>query len=234
MKCVVIIPARLGSARLQKKPLVEIKGKTLIRRVYENALKIKGASEVAVATDAESILSEINNIGGKCFLTPQRLASGSDRVYYTVREHYREADIIVNLQGDEPFIDTELIDIIVEEAQQGQYGLYSAYCKIYRDEAADENTVKVVLNKNDEAMFFSRSLIPAGASVFNKHIGLYVWKRDLLEKFNSWEQTKLEKAERLEQLRVLEHGEKIKMTESRKDSLGIDTPEDVEKAEQRI
>lgn len=230
MKCAAIIPARLASTRLHEKPLADICGKTLIQRVYENALKLKNVDDVVIATDSQKIAQVIESFGGRYKLTPEDINSGSDRVYYTAKEYFPDADILVNLQGDEPFINTEFVESLIEEAKDGSEGLYSAYFPVSSEEAEDKSVVKVAVDNESHAMYFSRSMIPFGAQKYKKHLGLYVWKRDLLEKFYNSEPGSLEISEKLEQLRVLESGAKIKMLESPSDSIGIDTPEDVQQA----
>lgn len=225
MKCVAIIPARLSSSRIKEKPLVDVGGKPLIRRVWENAIKLKNVSEVVVAADSEKVMEVMKDAG--CFLTPVKLSSGSDRVYWTANKYYTDADIIVNLQGDEPFIDTEMVDELINLTASCDAGLCSAYFPVSAVTAMRSDVVKVVVNKNDEALYFSRSPIPFKANIYNKHIGVYVWKREMLEKFHRWGTSPLEKIEGLEQLRILENGHKIKMLKSPLDSLGIDTYEDI-------
>jgi len=233
-RCIVVIPARLSSTRLERKPLVDIAGKTLIRRVYENAAAIKEAGNIVVATDSQDILNEVESFGGRCVMTPAGLNSGSDRVFWAVEKYFPEAEIIVNLQGDEPFIDTDFIDTLIEMSGIGTAGLYSGYSIISAKEASSPSVVKVVVNSCSEAVYFSRAMIPYGAEEYKKHMGIYVWKRDMLEKFSLSSPTRLERTERLEQLRLIESGHTIMMVKSSRDSLGIDLPEDVDKAVEMI
>jgi 3-deoxy-manno-octulosonate cytidylyltransferase (CMP-KDO synthetase) len=230
MKCTAIIPARLASTRLHEKPLADICGKTLIQRVYENALKLKNADDVVVATDSQKISEAVESFGGKCIITPENINSGSDRVYYTAKEHFPDAEILVNLQGDEPFMDMDFVGTLIEEAKDSKVGLYSAYYPVSAQDAEDSSMVKVTVDSENNAIYFSRSMIPFGAREYKKHLGLYVWKKDLLEKFYNTKPGYLETSEKLEQLRVLENGDKIKMLQSPADSIGIDTPEDLEQA----
>ncbi len=233
-KTVTVIPARLGSTRLNEKPLIDLKGKTLIQRVWENALNLKNSDELVIATDSEKIKKTVENFGGVCYLTPPDLKSGSDRVAYTVSHYMDDMDIVVNLQGDEPFIDTGVVDKLIELAKQEKAGLYSAYYPVNRETAGDKSVVKVVLNSKNKALYFSRSMIPWNAQTYNKHIGVYVWKKDSLMKFSSSASSELEKIERLEQLRFLEKGGTIMMLPSAGDSLGIDTRDDVKRAKKII
>jgi 3-deoxy-D-manno-octulosonate cytidylyltransferase len=231
---VAVIPARLGSTRLPEKPLADIGGKTLIERVWENAKRMKNIDRIMISTDSERIRDKALEFGAECVVTGSELASGSDRVYRTCSLEFPDADIVVNIQGDEPFIDPALVDSLVEEALCGDAGLYSAYFPITGEQAVEESSVKVVFNNKGEALYFSRSPIPHNADIFYKHLGVYVWKIKLLEQFHGWEPTMLEKTEKLEQLRVLEMGHSIRLLESPSDSLGIDTPADLEKARSMI
>ena len=234
MRCVAVIPARISSTRIKEKPLVNLGGKPLIQWVYEKAVKLRNVDDVVVATDSEKIAETVKKFKGKFKLTPTELLSGSDRVYYTSNRYFRDASLIVNIQGDEPFIDAGFIDLLIEQAKKGQVGLYSAYFPVSKEIAKDVSIVKVVVNKDHEALYFSRSMVPSDASVYKKHLGIYVWKKELLEKFYNSTPTLLERTEKLEQLRVLENGDKIKMVESPMDSIGIDTPQDLEKARERL
>jgi 3-deoxy-manno-octulosonate cytidylyltransferase (CMP-KDO synthetase) len=227
---VTVIPARLSSTRLREKPLVDLKGKPLIRRVWENAVSVRNSGEVIVATDSQKIKEVVEGFGGKCVMTPDSLTSGSDRVYYAAAQYFPRADIVVNLQGDEPFIDRNLVEEMINLARRESYGLYSAYFPVDKKTAQDSSVVKVVINKKSEALYFSRSLVPFGANIYKKHLGIYVWRRRALEEFYNSAAALLEKAERLEQLRVLESGAAIKMQESPVDSVGIDTEDDLRKA----
>ncbi|MFH1414708.1 MAG: 3-deoxy-manno-octulosonate cytidylyltransferase [Elusimicrobiota bacterium] len=234
MKCIAVIPARISSTRLKEKPLVDVGGKPLIQRVYEKALKLNNVAAVVIATDSEKIVEAARMFGADCRLTPSDLKSGSDRVYYTCREFFKDAELIVNLQGDEPFIDEKFVDRLIEDALQGPDGVYSAYSQVARETADDSSVVKVVVDRDDYALYFSRALIPGGAEIYKKHLGIYIWRADMLEKFTRTAPTPLEKTEKLEQLRVLETGGKIKMKECCSDSLGIDTVEDLELAIRRL
>ncbi|MFC2062173.1 3-deoxy-manno-octulosonate cytidylyltransferase [Elusimicrobiota bacterium] len=234
MKCVVVIPARLSSTRISEKPLADLAEKPLIQRVFENASQMKNSDEIVIAADSQKVFDVVEGFGGKCILTPPELASGSDRVHYIVEKYYAEADIVVNLQGDEPFIDTDIVDLLIDTIAKEDCGVMSAYFPVNPDIAEDSSVVKVVMDKAGMALYFSRSKIPNGAQIYNKHIGVYVWKRENLKRFHAEGPSELEKTERLEQLRVLEYGEKIKLLESSADSLGIDTMEDLEKARRII
>ncbi|MFW6134977.1 MAG: 3-deoxy-manno-octulosonate cytidylyltransferase [Elusimicrobiota bacterium] len=230
-ECVVVIPARISSKRIPNKPLTSIKGKSLIQRVWENAAGIKNADKIIISTDSQRIADTVENFGGKCVLSPADLKSGSDRVFWTVNRYYKHSSIVVNLQGDEPFISTGLIDKLIEETKKNNY-VCSAYYPVGRKEADDSSVVKVVTDIENRALYFSRSLIPWNSNRYKKHLGIYVWPKDILNRFFDWEATELEKTEKLEQLRILENGRGIKMIESGEDSLGIDTYDNVEEAEE--
>ncbi|MFC2091967.1 3-deoxy-manno-octulosonate cytidylyltransferase [Elusimicrobiota bacterium] len=234
MKSIAVIPARISSTRLKEKPLIKLGGKPLIQLVWERACLLNSIEEVVVATDSKKIQRIVEDFGGKCILSPDDLKSGSDRVYYVVSRFYNDAELIVNIQSDEPFLDTDFLDFLISQAKEGDAGLYTAYFPISDHEAQNRSYVKVVLNKNGEALYFSRNPIPAGAHDYKKHIGIYIWRRDALAMFHDSVQMPLELIENLEQLRVLENGGKIKVLESPKDFISIDTPEDLEMANIRL
>ncbi len=233
-KAVAIIPARLASRRLKEKPLALIAGKSLINRVFERASELKNVLETAVAVDSIEVKKEVESFGGRTIMTPSNLGSGSDRVFQAAVKHYSDFDVIVNIQGDEPFFDSEFVDSLIELSFMSNEGLVSGYTEIKKEQASDTSVVKVVLNEDDYAMYFSRSMIPHGAETYKKHLGIYVWRREALEEFCSRGSTPLEKSESLEQLRVLERGGKIKMMCCVSDSPGIDTPEDLKRAEEYV
>ncbi len=232
--CVAIIPARLSSTRIKEKPIADICGKPLVQWVYERACNLKNVDDVVIAADSEKIADVVRSFGGKCELTPSDLKSGSDRVYYTSEKYFSDAGVIVNIQGDEPFIDTGIVDSMIERIKNEDTGLYSAYFPVDKEEASDISNVKVVIDKDSYALYFSRSMIPYNADVYNKHLGIYVWKKEALKEFHNTEPSVLEITEKLEQMRVLENGGRIKMMKSPCDSVGIDTPEDLEKAKRWI
>ncbi|MBI3193669.1 MAG: 3-deoxy-manno-octulosonate cytidylyltransferase [Ignavibacteriae bacterium] len=235
-----VIPARYASVRLPAKPLVDLCGKTMVQRVYEQAKKASLVTRVIVATDCEAIVQVVKAFGGEVMLTSPELRSGSDRVAAVAREI--DADIIVNIQGDEPLIEPEMIDQGVRPLIQDstiQVGTLVRTIEI-ADEVLNPNIVKVVLDENNFALYFSRSPIPyLRESVtmeewhkrhqYYKHIGLYVFRKDFLLEFSSWQESQLERAEKLEQLRILEHGVRIKAAVTEYDSIPVDTAEDAER-----
>ncbi len=236
-----VIPARYASIRLPAKPLVDLCGKPMIQRVYEQAMKAKLLTNVVVATDHQSIVDAVKSFGGEVMLTSPELRSGSDRVAAVAREVV-DADIVVNIQGDEPLIEPEMIDQAVEPLIHDE--TIQVGTLVRKIETADEllnpNIVKVVLDENNFALYFSRSPIPylrESATMdewckrhqYYKHIGLYVFRRNFLLEYSSWQESSLEQAEKLEQLRILEHGYRIKTAVTEYDSIPIDTAEDAER-----
>ena len=235
MKIIGVIPARFGSRRLPGKPLIDIEGKPLIQYVYERAQRLKKLDGLLVATDDERIFNKVRQFGGEAKLTSVECKSGSDRVAEVIKNI--DCDLVVNIQGDEPFFEPATVEKMVESLIDDPEVQISTACVRMKNpgEIKDENTVKVVLDKDDFALYFSRSPIPCfqedQGEVF-KHLGFYAFRRDFLLEFSRWSKTPLEKAEKLEQLRILENGYRIKVIKSMFDSLGIDTTEDFKKAKE--
>ena len=242
MKILGIIPARFASTRFPGKPLTIINGKTMIQRVYEQSLKAELLTDVVVATDDQRIYDAVIAFGGKVMMTSSEHNSGTDRCCEIIEKIGNQYDAVINIQGDEPFINPEQIDhiaalISTEESQ------LASLCKPIKDEDElfDENVVKVVFDKNGNAMYFSRQTIPflrkaeknvrswMGQRTFYKHIGIYAYKVDVLKEIALLPQSGLELAECLEQLRWLENSYEIKMGVTEFESYSIDTPQDVEK-----
>jgi 3-deoxy-manno-octulosonate cytidylyltransferase (CMP-KDO synthetase) len=228
-----IIPARYKSKRLPGKPLLYISGKPMIQQVYEHAEKSKYISELIVATDDKRIYDCVMRFGGKAVMTSKNHMSGTDRICEAIKNI--KADIVVNIQGDEPFIDYKNIEKAIEPLL-GDINLNVSTLAIKitdKKEISDPNKVKVVFDKNCDALYFSRSVIPCNRdnlkTDYFKHIGLYVYRKSFLMKYKNLKQTNLEKAEKLEQLRILEYGEKIKVVLTDKDSFSIDTEQDYSK-----
>jgi 3-deoxy-manno-octulosonate cytidylyltransferase (CMP-KDO synthetase) len=234
-----IIPARYASTRLPGKPLVQLAGKPMVQHVYECAAKARSVNRVIVATDDERIATVIHSIGGDAMMTPSDVRSGSDRAAL-VAKLLPASSIVVNVQGDEPLLLPDMIDEAVGPLLKDptiQAGTLVKGTSL-DDEIMNPSVVKVVLNARGFAMYFSRSPIPHlrdgtvhGNHRFYKHIGLYVFRREFLLEFASWPESPLERAERLEQLRILEHGYHIKATITEHDSIPIDTEADVERVE---
>jgi 3-deoxy-manno-octulosonate cytidylyltransferase (CMP-KDO synthetase) len=231
-----VIPARYASTRLPGKPLQDILGKPMIQHVYENAARSKTLSALVVATDDERIMQAVAGFGGKAVLTSRDHNTGTDRVAEVARG--MAADIVVNIQGDEPFVRPGMIDEVVQPLLDDPSLPMCTSMHAITDPAdyANPNVVKVVADLAGNALYFSRSLIPyprrtEGHRAF-EHIGMYAYTREFLLAFAALPQTPLEKMESLEQLRVLEHGRRLRVVETRQDyvPLSVDTPEDLERA----
>lgn len=236
IKTVVIIPARMASTRLPGKPLLDIGGKPLIQHVYERATRLKIIDKVVVATDSETIINAVGHFDGLSVLTPSNIKTGSDRCYIAAKECFINVTTIINIQGDIPFFNVDYVDWMIDMAKELPQGLVSAYCGVPEDVAKSTSCVKVVMNYKREALYFSRHMISYSNDTeeYKKHIGIYIWKRNLLERFYHQPQPSFEINEKLEQLRVLYMGEKIKMLYSPYDFLSIDTPEDLEAARKQV
>lgn len=233
MHVVAIIPARYASTRLNGKPLLHIAGKPMIQWVYERAKKAKLTNDVIAATDDKRVFDAVRYFGGKAVMTSPEHRTGTDRIAEAADG--LNADIIVNVQGDEPLIEPEMIDEAIRPLTNDSEIVAATLKTKIRDEAElnNPNVVKVVTDKNDFALYFSRLPVPyvrgQGKNIHFKHIGLYVYRKDFLLKFAKMKPTPLEEAEKLEQLRVLENGYKIKVVETEHDSIGVDTEEDMER-----
>jgi 3-deoxy-manno-octulosonate cytidylyltransferase (CMP-KDO synthetase) len=243
MKKVIIIPARLDSSRLPKKVLLDLKGKTVIQRVYEQCLKVKNVDEVYIATDSLEIKEVCETFTSQVVITKSNHQSGTDRIGEAISSI--DCDIVINVQGDEPFIKPSLIEALVNSFSNSEITMSSAMSKINNvKDLQNSNVVKVVVDRQNNALFFSRSMLPFPRDVkeisssnevlekyqFFRHIGIYGYRKDFLLNFVNLEQSYLEKIEKLEQLRALENGFKIKMIEAKSSFTGIDTQEDYEEA----
>ncbi|KAA8483632.1 3-deoxy-manno-octulosonate cytidylyltransferase (CMP-KDO synthetase) [Arcticibacter tournemirensis] len=233
-----IIPARFASTRFPGKPLIDINGKSMIQRVYERALQSLKLDEVVVATDDERILVHVNDFGGRAILTSQAHQSGTDRCAEAA-DKLPGFDIIINIQGDEPYIDSRQIDLLASCFADSETKLATLVKNITTaEELNNPNSPKVVLNKNYEALYFSRAAIPymrgkgnedwVNEHTFYKHIGIYGYRRDTLQAITKLPVSLLEKAESLEQLRWIENGYKIKVAVTDIETKAIDTPADLE------
>ena len=232
MKVIAIIPARFDSTRFPGKPLVKLGNKYIIQHVYEQAQKSKLFSEVIVGTDDQRIFEAVDEFNGKVTLTSKKHKSGTDRVAEVCDKMAccRDADVIVNIQGDEPFITEKPLRKLIEVFNEPEVLVASLMHEITKD-IEDPNVVKVVCDKNFNALNFSRSPIVSDQLLNYKHIGVYAFRRKTLFEFIELPESKLEKIEKLEQLRLLENGFKIKMVLTSYKGIGIDTPQDLEKAE---
>lgn len=240
MSILGIIPARYASTRFPAKPLADLGGKSMIRRVYEQAKKSNSLSKVVVATDHEEIFNHVIDFGGEVCMTSAHHASGTDRCYEVLSKENSSFDYVINIQGDEPFIAPEQIDLLAS-LLDGKTELATLIKKIDSvEQLFNPNLVKVVCNKNQDALYFSRSVIPYFRNLeqaewvirhtYYKHIGMYAYRNDVLEKITRLEISTLEKAESLEQLRWLENGYQVKVKETSIETMGIDTPEDLQNA----
>ncbi|GGC96454.1 3-deoxy-manno-octulosonate cytidylyltransferase [Flavobacterium lutivivi] len=241
MKIIAVIPARYASTRFPAKLMQDLGGKTVINRTYQAALDTKLFDEVFVVTDSNLIFDEITQHGGKAIMSKKEHESGSDRIAEAVEE--LDVDIIINVQGDEPFIDKKLLEQLIQVFKQDiskRVDLASLMFEINEtNEIENPNNVKVITDKEGFALYFSRSVIPypreVGVGVrYMKHVGIYAFRKQALMDFYRLPMGILEASEKLEQLRYLENGKRIKMVETTHGSIGIDTPEDLEKARRLI
>lgn len=238
MKFLGVIPSRYASTRLEGKPLKDICGHTMVEWVYKRALKSK-LDGVVVATDDERIVDEVKSFGGNVILTRKDHINGTSRIA-EVCETYSDYDVIVNIQGDEPLIEPDMINSIIDSFIEDNTIPMSTLKYKLTDMAEIENpnAVKVVTDKNDFAIYFSRSVIPYPRNLnmdnYYKHVGIYGYKRDFVMEYAKMASTPLELSESLEQLRVLENGYKIKVLETPYKIIGVDTQEELERVREYI
>ncbi len=236
MRFVAIIPARYASTRFPGKPLALINDKPLIQYVYDAVVNTRIFDDVIVATDEVSIFDKVRSFGGRVMKTLSTHKSGTDRIVEVCRKI--ACDVVVNVQGDEPFIDKQTLEPILKAFDNDNVSVVSLYHKI-TDKSLIENpnVVKTVIDKNGYAMYFSRYPIPYNRDgkkdiPHYKHIGVYAYRKDILMKFSRLQPSVYEEIEKLEQLRFLENGIKIKMIETEYNGFGIDTYEDLERAKE--
>jgi 3-deoxy-manno-octulosonate cytidylyltransferase (CMP-KDO synthetase) len=245
MSAVIVIPARYDSTRFPGKPLAPLKGKPVIQHVYENAGGARSAEDVIVATDSETIFEKVLSFGGKAVMTSRDHVSGTDRIAEVARS--LRCDIIVNVQGDEPLIRPEMIDDVIGLLADERADMGTLVKEIQNPaEVLDPNVVKVVFGKDWFVLYFSRAPIPYHRDIwkdlheFNvqrstftvfKHIGIYSYRRDVLLKLSGITPSRIEEIEKLEQLRALENGFRIKVKETSSETIGVDTPQDLERVE---
>ena len=238
MKFLGVIPSRYASTRLEGKPLKDICGHTMVEWVYKRALKSK-LDGVVVATDDERIVDEVKSFGGNVILTRKDHINGTSRIA-EVCETYTDYDVIVNIQGDEPLIEPDMINSIIDSFIEDNTIPMSTlkYKLTDMTEIENPNAVKVVTDKNDFAIYFSRSVIPYPRNLnmnnYYKHVGIYGYKRDFVMEYAKMASTPLELSESLEQLRVLENGYKIKVLETPYKIIGVDTQEELERVREYI
>ncbi|MBO7166316.1 MAG: 3-deoxy-manno-octulosonate cytidylyltransferase [Kiritimatiellae bacterium] len=236
-----IIPARFGSTRFPGKPLHKICGKPLIAWVYEAVKKAESLTDVIVATDDDRIMEVVNGTGGVAVMTPSELPSGTDRVACAAG-NFDDNDIIVNIQGDEPLISPDLInDLVSKLLENPEIDMATAVTKIESEfELEDKGVVKVVLDRNDKALYFSRLPIPCQrdgkasveSNLYVRHLGIYAYRGGFLRKFVEEKPCALERAEKLEQLRALWMGGSIAVVRTNDEGFGVDTPEDAARVEE--
>jgi len=238
MAAIVIIPARYGSTRFPGKPLCHLLGKPMIQHVYERVRDALLVSDVFIATDSTAIFSAVEGFGGKAVMTSAEHRSGTDRIAEAVTKLSEAGEIIVNVQGDEPLIRSEMVDAVIELMEDERAAIGTLAKRIRTpEEIEDPNVVKVVFNDEGFALYFSRSSIPHHRDLnyddtfFYKHIGIYAYRKDVLLRFSRLAPTRLEEIEKLEQLRALEHGLTIKVGETRHETIGVDTVMDMERVE---
>ncbi len=234
MNAVAIIPSRIASTRLARKPLREILGKPMIQRVYEAARACPGVSDVIVATDSDEILALCKKHGWNARMTSEGCRSGTDRVHEVAQSV--KADIYVNVQGDEPLARPEHLDALLSVMKPG-VEVGTIYTPCPAEDVKNPNAVKIVTALTGRALYFSRSTIPfdrdqRGELRYFKHLGFYAYTPQALEHFCSWPESELERSERLEQLRFLDHGVDIYAAETPFDTVGVDTEDDLRRVEQ--
>ena len=242
LKFLGVIPARFSSSRFPGKPLADINGKPMIQHVYERAKLSSSLCDVIVATDDERILKAVNNFGGKVVMTNSNHPNGTSRVCEAAKLYGdNNINAVINIQGDEPLLNPVMIDEVAELLRDDAVN-FATLCREFKDfsEANNANAVKVVFDKNFDALYFSRSIIPyrrekTDLKIFH-HIGIYGYKLEFLKLYITLPMTPLAETESLEQLKVLESGYKIrvKVTSCRDESLGVDTPEDLERVRRII
>ena len=245
MKILGVIPARFASSRFPGKPLADLLGKSMVERVYRQCVKSKALTDVVIATDHKTIYDHVIEFGGHASLTSDQHPSGTDRCYETLAQQKQAYDFVVNVQGDEPFIDPGQIDLLCASLDKDTE-LATLIQKITTlEQLLAPTEAKVVLNHKREAMYFSRSPIPfvqkqaqedwLKHNIFYRHMGLYAYRSDILKAITQLPVSPLEKAESLEQLRWIENGYRIKTVETdAEEGMCVDTPEDLEKAREYL
>lgn len=236
-RVVVVIPARYQSSRFPGKPLVVIAGKTMIERVYEQIKKVSKIEEVIVATDDLRVADEVAAFGGKVVMTGE-CGCGTERVYEAIKDY--PCDIVINVQGDEPLIKPDMVRELMDAFKDPGVSM-ATLCKeiVEAADINDTNIVKVVRDRKGDALYFSRNPIPYNRDErtdvkYFKHIGIYGYKKSFLCEYVQTKKTPLELAENLEQLRVLEQGQKIRVIQTAYDSIGVDVPDDILRVEQEL
>lgn len=233
MKFACVIPARYASTRLPGKPLADIAGKPMIQRVYEQVAKAKKPALVIVATDDQRVFDKVESFGGMALMTQPNHPTGTDRLA-EVASHHQDVDVIINVQGDEPLIDADVIDQLADLfLEDADLQMATVASPLLEEEYDEPSAVKVICNKQGDAMYFSRSLIPYPRHAFinppMKHVGIYAYRRQFLLNYAKMDPTPAEETESLEQLRALENGYAIRVIKTDKRFVGVDTLEDLER-----
>lgn len=230
-----VIPARYASTRFPGKPLIDIGGKSMIQRVYEQCKKTSVLSDVIVATDDDRIAEHVLSFGGKVIMTADTHQSGTDRCAEVISTYKGKCDAVINIQGDEPFIDPRQIELLASAFNEESTQIVTLIKKIKsEEEVRNPNVVKAIANKNNQAIYFSRSPIPyrrnPGVDItYFKHVGIYGYRKQVLAEITQLPIGKLEQAESLEQLRWVENGYSIVLKETDLETIAIDTPDDLDK-----
>jgi 3-deoxy-manno-octulosonate cytidylyltransferase (CMP-KDO synthetase) len=227
----IIIPARIGSTRLPGKMLMPIGDCSLIEHTYKRAME-SSVGDIYVATDSEEIASVITKLGGKYIMTREDCPSGSDRVYEALRamEHKDRIKYVVNIQGDMPFLDPNIIKQVIQKLKTNNFDIVTPLAKVGLDVASSFSNVKAVVDNNDRALYFSREAIPHNAKEFWYHVGIYGFMIESLQKFVELPVSYLEETEKLEQLRAIENGMSVGACYTQSIPLSVDTQEDLKKA----
>lgn len=243
MKVLGVIPARYGSSRFPGKPLIDLKGKSMIRRVYEGAGQSNLISELIVATDDGRIVDEVKSFDGNVMMTSEHHRSGTDRCGEVAYQH-SDVDVVINIQGDEPLVDPKQLDSLLKAFEDPNVQIATLGIRDRSEETRNnDNRIKLVKDVNGDALYFSRSAIPhtdrASEPVLKqmellRHIGVYAFRRETLLKLIELPVTVLEQVESLEQLRWMYHGYKVRVVETTIETPNIDTPEDIEEVLNRL
>ncbi|WP_278682482.1 3-deoxy-manno-octulosonate cytidylyltransferase [Paraclostridium bifermentans] len=237
---VAVIPARYESSRFPGKPLAMINNKPMIQWVYEKVKRVDGIKDIYVATDDNRILNTVKNFGGKAIMTSSSHKSGTDRINEAISKIDSNIDIVLNIQGDEPMINTEMIRALISAFNDESVYMATLKKRLYsKEDIENPNIAKVITDIYENAIYFSRSTIPFNRDnrediKYFKHIGVYGYTKNFLKKFSSLSQGKLEQLEQLEQLRAIENGYNIRVIETDYDSIGVDLPKDISKVEYLI
>jgi len=239
MKILGVIPSRFGSTRFPGKPLVEIKGKSMIQRVYEQCMKAKNFEKIIVATDNQRIFNHVESFGGAVVMTSPKHSTGTDRCAEVLEKYSDKCDVVVNIQGDEPLIEPGQLDLIASAFERESCQISTLVKKINTQEILfDHSKVKVVRDVMGRALYFSRAAIPFQSKdqgswldyhTYWNHIGIYAYKAEVLRKISALDPSALEEAESLEQLRWLEAGYTIDTLETNHNSISVDIPKDIDR-----